>query len=63
MTTTRKPIRYEIPPGADIVPCKGCGASIAWIRTTAGKAMPVDGDGTPHWATCPKASQFKKGRG
>lgn len=22
--------------------CKGCGAEIGWIRTPAGKAMPVD---------------------
>lgn len=22
--------------------CKGCGASIEWIRTPAGKSMPVD---------------------
>lgn len=88
--------------------CKGCGASIRWITTPHGKAMPVDptklsewvtdekpngtsarritllsGDGkvmetgyqgsvltpgsrhiegyVPHWATCPKAAEFKKG--
>lgn len=22
--------------------CRGCGASIEWIRTTAGRSMPVD---------------------
>lgn len=54
--------------------CKGCGAAIAWITTLKGKAMPCDPgavnvvteDGQlvrgyiPHWATCPKAGQFKR---
>lgn len=55
-------IKYEIPPGADVVPCRGCGAAIAWVKTPAGRSMPVDGDGTPHFATCPKASEFRKGK-
>lgn len=82
--------------------CRGCGKEIRWIKTKAGKAMPVDepfvhfvpaggpdtfitGDGrtvrgrkptwqdiesnnampagyVPHWATCPAAGNFKKGR-
>ncbi|SDI18662.1 hypothetical protein SAMN05192534_12434 [Alteribacillus persepolensis] len=54
--------------------CKGCGASIQWIKTPKGKAMPADtqeqtvvtkhGDVvkgfTPHWATCSQARTFKK---
>ncbi len=54
--------------------CKGCGKTIEWIRTPAGKQMPVDpglvtvvlADGrvvrghTPHWATCPKAQDFRR---
>ena len=54
--------------------CRGCGVYIEWIKTTAGKDMPVDpaeitivtatGETKrgfiPHWATCPKANQFKK---
>ena len=57
--------------------CKGCGAEIVWIKTTAGKAMPCDlnkmtivtesGETVtgyiPHWATCPAAKSFKKGKG
>lgn len=39
--------------------CKGCGASIDWITTTAGKSMPVDpepvfvivGDGADRFVT------------
>lgn len=88
--------------------CAGCKAIIRWVRTRAGKAMPVDPerlaewitetppagtearritlvtpDGalvtgyhgsvltpgaraiegyTPHWATCSKAKDFKRGR-
>lgn len=78
--------------------CRGCGAEIDWIRTPAGRSMPIDpepvfvkeGDGgchfitdegemisgrevpengegvevafVPHWATCPEASRFKRGR-
>lgn len=56
----RKPVRYEIPPGTQPSPCRGCRARIWWVKTPAGKAMPVDSDGTPHWATCPQAKQFKK---
>lgn len=29
--------------------CKGCGRLIGWIRTTGGKAMPVDPDKVFYW--------------
>jgi hypothetical protein len=32
------------------------------VKTEKGKNMPVDPDGTPHWGTCPKASDFKGGK-
>ena len=38
----------------------GCGAGIWWVQTKAGKAMPLNSDGTPHWATCPNAREFKR---
>lgn len=60
MSEPRKLIKYDIPPGASISKCSGCDADIVWIKTAAGKSMPVDGDGTPHWATCPNAKDFKK---
>jgi len=47
-----------------VVKCKGCGAWIGWGETASGKLMPFDhGDPkfTSHWATCPKASQFRQG--
>lgn len=42
--------------------CKACGAPIIWEQTKSGKWTPKDLDGGPHWATCPHAKQFKKGK-
>ncbi len=55
-----KKIVYEIPDGTPKSSCRGCHAVIYWIKTAKGKNMPVDPDGQPHWATCPKARSFKK---
>lgn len=60
MSPPREPVRYPVPADARVGACRGCAAAIAWITTPAGKAMPVDPDGTPHWATCPKAKDFKR---
>lgn len=54
--------------------CRGCGQAITWIKTVSGKSMPVNpaivtivtGRGEivrghiAHWATCPKADQFRE---
>lgn len=53
--------------------CRSCGAAIVWVRTTSGKAMPVNagsatvGDLTfepgrhvSHFSTCPDASKFRR---
>lgn len=54
--------------------CRGCPAQIRWVNMQTGKAMPVDAEPikviieegrmisayVPHWATCPKAKEFKK---
>jgi hypothetical protein len=54
--------------------CAGCGAEIKWVKTKAGKRMPVnvelktivteDGEVVrgyeSHFATCPKADDFRK---
>jgi len=46
--------------------CGGCGASVLWFRTPKKKFIPIDGsnDGqfVPHWATCPKADDFRRKR-
>jgi hypothetical protein len=41
--------------------CRGCNQSIAWYLTPKGKRIPLD-EGTleSHWATCPKAKDFRK---
>lgn len=51
---------YQIDTDAEPTTCRGCGAEIYWIRTIKGKLMPVDPDGTSHFATCPKAKSFRK---
>ena len=40
--------------------CKSCLATIYWIKTHAGKAMPVDPDGLSHYGTCPDADKWRK---
>jgi hypothetical protein len=45
--------------------CSGCGALIEWWTTPRGKKMPMDvtdsgGKVQSHFATCPKAAQFRK---
>lgn len=39
--------------------CRACKAPIYWVRTDKGKNMPINTDGTPHWATCPEANKFR----
>lgn len=39
--------------------CRGCKAGIWWTVTRAGKNMPINSDGTTHWATCPNVRDFK----
>ena len=55
-----KEIRYPIPKGTREAKCRGCGFLIYWVKTKAGKNMPVNASGIPHWATCPKAKDFKR---
>lgn len=54
--------------------CRSCGASIIWLKTMAGKNMPVDYDSVhslettfnpkgghvSHFSTCPNASRHRK---
>jgi DNA-directed RNA polymerase subunit RPC12/RpoP len=37
--------------------CRECGAVIEFTETSNGKLMPVDGDGTSHFATCLKGKR------
>lgn len=38
--------------------CKECGKEIRWIKTTAGKAMPVDPEPVTYWAVAGGASRI-----
>lgn len=46
--------------------CAGCNAVIEWWITPTGKRMPMDvteeDEVQAHWASCPKAHQFRKMR-
>jgi len=56
--------------------CRSCGAEIVWLKTSAGKNIPVDADTVAdagaeifdpdtmmsHFATCPDASKWRKKR-
>lgn len=57
------------------VPCKSCGDPMVWLKTAAGKAIPVnagtvkEGDTlfdplrhVSHFKTCPDAKLFRRGR-
>jgi hypothetical protein len=54
--------RYPVPEGTPERTCKGggCLRPIFYIVTPSGARMPVDPDGTPHFATCPDSKQFKE---
>lgn len=44
----------------DVQRCKGCNATIYWVRHSNDRPTPYDPTGEIHFATCPKADQFKK---
>ena len=55
-------VKYAVPVGKPGRPCEACGKMLYFVRTAAGKPMPVEADGTPHWGNCTDAERFKKGR-
>ena len=56
-----KEIKFEIPEGTEPSRCKSqrCKALIYWIKPK-GKNMPVNPDGTCHFATCVDAEKFRR---
>ena len=71
MTEKKTHIRLAIPPGTPEAKCRSprCGQTIYFVPSgqidlTNGriKSIPVDGDGTPHWATCCDADAFRKSK-
>jgi hypothetical protein len=58
-------VTWNVPDGmqaGNTGPCRGCGALVLWVTTRAGKRMPLDQDGTSHFATCALADTFRKPR-
>lgn len=61
---------YALPSGARVVACLSCGASIVWLHTPAGRAMPlslatVQTRGgvaycLSHFADCPEGKEWSK---
>ena len=45
----------------EIRPCKACGVQLAFVRHRNSKLAPYTLDGVNHFATCPKADQFRRG--
>lgn len=42
--------------------CRSCGAEVWWARMSSGRSMPVNRDKTSHFATCPQAGQWRRGK-
>lgn len=42
--------------------CRSCRAEILWCVTPAKRKAPINRDGTSHFATCPEAASWRKGR-
>ena len=48
--------------------CRGCAAAVEWWLTPTGHRIPINPmpelltPAIAHWATCPKAEEFRKGR-
>jgi len=54
---------FAIPPGTKLGRCRSCGTPVYWIRTKAGRFMPVEPDGVSHFARCRQASNWRRQRG
>lgn len=61
-STGREPLRFVIPPKTPVRECSSCGAAIYWVVTHRARRMPLDADGTSHFATCPDAAQHRGAR-
>lgn len=54
--------KWAIPKDAPRRSCTSCASIIFWIVTAAGRKMPIDPDGTSHFATCPNAASHRRAR-
>lgn len=59
----RAPVTFAIPQGSVAKPCRSCKALIHWIEHPRTKSrMPLNPDGTSHFATCPEAEKHRKAK-
>ncbi len=61
-SVARPTLRFPIPLDAHVRACRSCDARVFWIVTPRGRKMPVDADGTSHFATCPQADEHRSPR-
>jgi len=65
-----RPNEYAVPDDATPVACRSCGAAMVWVKTPAGKPLPLSvatieaRDGVryalPHFADCPEAKDWSR---
>lgn len=67
---------FTVPPATPAQKCRACPKMIYFVRTARGSTMPVDcgvpggvaptatesGEGVSHFATCPNADRFRRGK-
>jgi hypothetical protein len=56
---------WTVPPGyvpTNTALCRGCGQIVLWTITPHDRKMPIDRDGVSHFATCPRAADFRRRR-
>lgn len=59
------PEGWTVPSGyepTNVGACRSCQAPVLWAMTPIGRRMPLDRDGTSHFATCPQAGWWRKPR-
>lgn len=62
LARVRNGIRTTLAALGDPGNCRSCGSAIYWCRTKRGSRMPVDPEGTSHFATCPDADEHRRPR-
>ena len=55
-------MKIKIPEGTPQSRCRKCDKYFYFVRMPSGKLMPVDIDGTSHFATCAGADEIQKER-
>lgn len=55
--------RLKMPLEAKQAKCRSCDADIWWMKTSNGKNIPLDVNGTAHFTTCPSADQHRRRAG